>query len=62
MNKIAHSDFYTEENVRLFSSKRNMSDLLSDKDNPVVFLDVAINDEKGISHEVIKYRDVNISL
>ncbi|XP_070150287.1 peptidyl-prolyl cis-trans isomerase D isoform X1 [Polyergus mexicanus] len=46
MNKIVHSDFYTKENVKLFSSKRNMSDLLSDKDNPVVFLDITINDEK----------------
>lgn len=55
MSKIVQKDFYLEKNMKLFSSKKNMSDLLSDKDNPVVFLDVTINNEKGISHEVIKY-------
>lgn len=40
-------------------SKKN-EDLLTDKDNPVVFLDIAIGPEKGISREVIKYLDIFI--
>lgn len=35
-------------------SKKNMRDLLTDKNNPVVFLDVAIGSEKGTLREVIK--------
>jgi len=40
--------------------KKNAIDLLTDKDNPVVFLDIAVGPEKGISREVIKYRDIFI--
>lgn len=55
---MVHGDIFIEEYIKS-SLEKNVNNL-TDKDNFVVFLDIAIGPEKGISREVIKYFDIFI--